>query len=58
MILIAFLAVIADRPAIALRTVALSALVILALWPETLLDIGFQPAGWERTYTNGGPVTA
>lgn len=42
MILIAFLAVIVDRPAIALRTVALSALVILALWPETLLDIGFQ----------------
>lgn len=42
MIVIAFLAVIADRPAIALRTVALSALVILALWPETLLDIGFQ----------------
>ena len=42
MILIAFLAVIVDRPAIALRTVALAALVILALWPETLLDIGFQ----------------
>lgn len=42
MILIAFLAVMVDRPAIALRTVALSALVILALWPETLLDIGFQ----------------
>ncbi len=35
-------AVLLDRPAIALRNVALSALVILAIWPESLLDVGFQ----------------
>ncbi len=42
MIAIMFLAIILDRPAIALRNVALAALVILALWPESLLDAGFQ----------------
>ena len=42
MISIMFLAVILDRPALALRNVALSALLILAVWPESLLDPGFQ----------------
>ena len=42
MITIMFLAVLLDRPALALRNVALSALVILVLWPESLLDAGFQ----------------
>lgn len=42
MISIMFLAVLLDRPAIALRNVALSALIILVLFPESLLDIGFQ----------------
>ena len=42
MISIMFLAVILDRPALALRNVALSALLILAVWPESLLDAGFQ----------------
>lgn len=39
---IMFLAVLLDRPAVALRNVALSALVILVLWPESLIDPGFQ----------------
>jgi competence protein ComEC len=42
MISIMFLAVLLDRPAIELRNVALAALVILLLWPESLLDPGFQ----------------
>lgn len=42
MITIGFLAILADRPAVALRTVALSALLILLFYPETLFDIGFQ----------------
>ncbi len=42
MIAIMFLAILLDRPAIALRNVALAALVILTLWPESLLDAGFQ----------------
>lgn len=42
MISIMFLAVLLDRPALALRNVALSALVILALFPESVLDVGFQ----------------
>ncbi len=42
MITIMFLAVILDRPALALRNVALSALVILSLYPESLFDAGFQ----------------
>ncbi|MFZ4806927.1 MAG: ComEC/Rec2 family competence protein [Hyphomicrobiaceae bacterium] len=42
MISIGFIAMLADRPAIALRTVALSALLILAVFPDTLLDVGFQ----------------
>ncbi len=39
---IIFLAIQLDRPAIALRNVALSALIILVLFPESLLDVGFQ----------------
>jgi len=42
MISIMFLAVMLDRPAIALRNVALAALAILLPWPESLFDPGFQ----------------
>jgi competence protein ComEC len=42
MISIMFVAVLLDRPALALRNVALAALLILLLWPESLLDPGFQ----------------
>lgn len=42
MISIMFLAVLLDRPALALRNVALAALAILVVWPESLLDAGFQ----------------
>ena len=39
---IMFLAVLLDRPALALRNVALSALAIMLVLPESLLDVGFQ----------------
>lgn len=39
---IMFFAILLDRPAIALRNVALSALIILVVFPESLLDVGFQ----------------
>jgi competence protein ComEC len=42
MISIMFAAVMLDRPALALRNVALAALLILALAPESLYDAGFQ----------------
>ena len=42
MISIMFLAVILDRPALALRNVAIAALLILLLFPESLFDVGFQ----------------
>lgn len=42
MISIMFLAVLLDRSALALRNVALAALVTLALMPESLIDVGFQ----------------
>lgn len=42
MISIMFLAVVLDRPALALRNVVLAALVILILFPESLFNIGFQ----------------
>jgi competence protein ComEC len=42
MISIMFLAVLLDRPAVTLRNVVLSALVILVIFPESLLDVGFQ----------------
>jgi competence protein ComEC len=42
MITIVFLAILIDRPAISMRNVALAALLILSLYPESLLDVGFQ----------------
>ncbi|MGL4395990.1 MAG: ComEC/Rec2 family competence protein [Hyphomicrobium sp.] len=42
MIAIMFMAILLDRPALALRNVALAALVILVLFPESLFDAGFQ----------------
>jgi competence protein ComEC len=42
MIVIIFGAVLLDRPALALRNVALAAFLILAVFPESLLDAGFQ----------------
>lgn len=42
MISIMYLAVLLDRPAVALRNVALAALAILVIWPESLIDVGFQ----------------
>ncbi len=42
MILIMFLAILVDRPALALRNVALAALAILAIAPESLFNAGFQ----------------
>jgi competence protein ComEC len=42
MISIMFLAVLLDRPAISVRNVALGALAIMAIAPESLLDVGFQ----------------
>ena len=42
MILIMFGAVMMDRPALALRNVAIAAFIILMLYPESLLDAGFQ----------------
>ncbi|MBL8565828.1 MAG: ComEC family competence protein [Hyphomicrobiaceae bacterium] len=42
MIAVMFLAILLDRPALAMRNVAVSALLILVLYPESLLDAGFQ----------------
>ncbi|WP_341898333.1 ComEC/Rec2 family competence protein [Ferrovibrio terrae] len=42
MIALALLAVMLDRRAITLRAVAWAALLLLVLWPESLLDPGFQ----------------
>lgn len=42
MISIMFLAILLDKPAITMRNVALAALIILVLYPESLLDVGFQ----------------
>lgn len=39
---IMFAAVLLDRPAVSLRNVALSALLIMATFPENLFDVGFQ----------------
>lgn len=41
-IIIMFLAVLLDRPALALRNVALAAFIILLVFPESLFDPGFQ----------------
>lgn len=42
MIAIMFVAVMLDRQALAMRNVAIAALIILAVFPESLLDPGFQ----------------
>ncbi len=42
MLTIMFVAVLLDRPALALRNVAIAAILILAITPESLLDAGFQ----------------
>lgn len=42
MISIMFVAVMLDRPAVALRNVALVALAILVVFPESLMDVSFQ----------------
>jgi competence protein ComEC len=42
MLSIMFVAVLLDRPALALRNVALAALVILVLAPQSIVDVGFQ----------------
>lgn len=42
MISVMFFAVLLDRPALALRNVALAACIILLLFPESVLDPGFQ----------------
>jgi competence protein ComEC len=35
-------AILIDRPAISLRAVAMAAIIILSIWPENLLEPGFQ----------------
>lgn len=42
MISIMFLAVLVDRPAVAMRNVALAALALLVIYPEGLFNVGFQ----------------
>ena len=42
MVTIMFFAVLLDRPALALRNVVLTAAIILVIYPESLLDVGFQ----------------
>lgn len=42
MISIVFLAIVLERPALSMRNIALAALVVLLVWPESLLDPGFQ----------------
>lgn len=42
MITIMFLAIMLDRPAVAMRNIALAALGILVVMPESLHDLGFQ----------------
>ncbi|HWK39410.1 MAG TPA: ComEC/Rec2 family competence protein [Hyphomicrobium sp.] len=42
MVTIMFFAVLLDRPALALRNVVLTAAIILIVYPESLLDVGFQ----------------
>lgn len=42
MISIMFLAIMLDRSALALRNIALSAILILVAFPESLFDLGFQ----------------
>ncbi len=42
MIAIVFLAILADRPALSLRNLAIAALIILLLQPEAAIQAGFQ----------------
>ncbi|MEZ5855223.1 MAG: ComEC/Rec2 family competence protein [Hyphomicrobiaceae bacterium] len=42
MIAVMFCAILLDRPALALRNIALAALVILIITPQSLIDVGFQ----------------
>jgi competence protein ComEC len=42
MISIFFLAIVMERPALALRNVAICAMALLVVWPESLFDAGFQ----------------
>lgn len=42
MMVVFFLAIMLGRPAIAMRNVAIAALLILIAYPESLLDVGFQ----------------
>lgn len=42
MVSIMFVAILLDRPALALRNVVLAALLILVLFPESLFNVGFQ----------------
>ncbi len=42
MVMLLYLSVLLDRPALSLRNVAIAALFILILWPESLLNISFQ----------------
>ncbi|MBX9926706.1 MAG: ComEC family competence protein [Hyphomicrobiaceae bacterium] len=70
MITIIFLAMIAERPALSMRNVALAALALLIVWPESLLDPGFQMSfaavtallaafeGWQRKEERLGRATA
>lgn len=42
MMAIVFLAILLNRPALTLRNVAIAACVVLAIFPESLLDVSFQ----------------
>ncbi|MDX2156214.1 MAG: ComEC/Rec2 family competence protein [Hyphomicrobiaceae bacterium] len=42
MIGVMFLAVLLDRPALALRNVAIAAMIVLVATPESVIDVGFQ----------------
>ena len=64
MVLIMFIAILLDRPALALRNVALAALAMLIVMPESLIDVGFQMsfaavvalvAGYEAWRDRGDP---
>ncbi len=70
MITIIFFAMIVERPALSMRNVALAALALLIVWPESLLDPGFQMSfaavaallaayeGWQRRADRLGHDTA
>ncbi len=42
MVAVAFTAVLMDRPAVTLRALALAAVIVLAIRPVSLMDVGFQ----------------